>query len=64
MSGWDDADTARAYQQFESRHGRYRLANRALARHAELRPGLTVLDLAAGSGGTVAALLLELGEVG
>ncbi|MBL8472566.1 MAG: phytanoyl-CoA dioxygenase family protein [Rhodocyclaceae bacterium] len=64
MSGWDDADTARTYQQFDSRHGRYRLANRALARHAELRPGLTVLDLAAGSGGTVAALLPELGEVG
>ncbi|MBL8485093.1 MAG: class I SAM-dependent methyltransferase, partial [Rhodocyclaceae bacterium] len=64
MNGWDDPATARAYQEFETRHTRYALANRALARHAELRPGLAVLDLAAGCGGTVAAILPALGATG
>jgi len=60
-SGWDDADTARLYRAFEDRHRRYRRANQALAKQAMLRPGLRVLDLAAGTGGTTAALLPLLG---
>lgn len=64
VSGWDDDATALAYRAFEQAHSRYALANRALARHAELRPGLRVLDLAAGTGGTVAALLPALGRSG
>lgn len=59
--GWDDAATAARYRRFEERHGRYRRANAALARHAALRPGLKVLDLAAGTGGTTLALLPALG---
>lgn len=64
MSGWDDDATALAYRAFEQAHPRYALANRALARHAELRPGLRVLDLAAGTGGTVAEMLPALGATG
>lgn len=60
--GWDDPATARWYRAFERRHGRYRQASRALARHAALAPGLRVLDLAAGTGATAAALLPALGE--
>jgi SAM-dependent methyltransferase len=63
-AGWDHPDTARWYRWFEARHGRYRLANAALARHAAIGPGLRVLDLAAGTGGTAAALLPQLGTAG
>lgn len=62
--GWDDPATARAYRAFEQRHSRYRRANEALARQAALKPGLGVLDLAAGTGGTTAALLPALGPEG
>jgi len=62
--GWDDEAAALAYRAFELRHPRYALANRALARHAQAHPGLRVLDLAAGTGGTVAALLPALGPAG
>jgi len=62
--GWDDPATAARYRHFEQRHGRYRHANSALARHAALRPGLKVLDLAAGTGGTTLALLPSLGPQG
>lgn len=62
--GWDDPFTARRYRAFERRHGRYRRANEALAAQAALQPGLRVLDLAAGTGGTAAALLPALGPEG
>jgi hypothetical protein len=39
MTGWDHADTVRYYEAFNRRHTRYRTANRALVRHAQLRPG-------------------------
>lgn len=58
---WRDPRTAQAYSEFERRHARYRRANAALARHAALAPGQRVLDLAAGTGGTTAALLRRLG---
>jgi SAM-dependent methyltransferase len=64
MSGWDDPSTARYYQAFERRHPRYRRANRALVAQAGMGPGLRVLDLAAGTGGTTAALLECLGPEG
>jgi SAM-dependent methyltransferase len=60
--GWHDPATARWYCAFERRHGRYRHASQALARHAALAPGLRVLDLAAGTGATAVALLPALGE--
>ncbi len=64
MIGWDDPAVARHYLAFERHHARYRLANRALVRHAFLVPGLRVLDLAAGTGGTTAAMLAMLGSQG
>lgn len=64
MIGWDHPDTARYYEAFNRRHTRYRTANRALVRHAQLRPGLRVLDFAAGTGGTTAAALDDLGADG
>ncbi len=62
VGGWHDPATAAAYRAFERRHGRYRHASNALARHAALAPGLRVLDLAAGTGTTALALLPALGE--
>ncbi len=64
MIGWDHPDTVRYYEAFDRRHARYRAANRALVRHAQLRPGLRVLDFAAGTGGTTAAALAVLGREG
>ena len=64
MTGWDHPDTVRHYEAFNRRHTRYRTANRALVRHAQLRPGLRVLDFAAGTGGTTAAALDVLGADG
>jgi ubiquinone/menaquinone biosynthesis C-methylase UbiE len=64
MTGWDHPDTVRYYEAFNRRHTRYRTANRALVRHAQLRPGLRVLDFAAGTGGTPAAALDVLGADG
>ena len=61
-AGWDDPLTARLYRNFENKHGRYRRANQALVRNAAPKPGLRVLDLAAGTGGTTAALLPSLGD--
>jgi SAM-dependent methyltransferase len=63
-SDWDGPDTARFYRAFEDRYARYRLANAALVRHTALLPGHRVLDLAAGTGGTAAALLPLLGAEG
>ena len=64
MTGWDHPDTVRYYEAFNRRHARYRTANRALVRHAQLRPGLRVLDFAAGTGGTTAVALEVLGADG
>lgn len=44
--GWDDPETAARYRRFELKHGRYRRANAALARHAALKPGLKVRRVA------------------
>ena len=64
MIGWDHPDTVRYYEAFNRRHNRYRRSNRALVRHAQLRPGMRVLDFAAGTGGTTAAALDVLGTDG
>jgi SAM-dependent methyltransferase len=62
--GWDDSRTARAYERFCRRHGRYREANRALVGHATLGPSMRVLDVAAGTGRTAEAALPFLGTDG
>src|SRR5690242_262718 len=53
--GWDHPDTARYYEAFCRQHGRYLDANRALIAATALRPGLRVLDWAAGTGRTALA---------
>lgn len=55
--GWDHPDTARYYGRFQRNFARYRIANRMLAEHAALRPGMRVLDIAAGDGATTRAAL-------
>src|SRR5579862_6746951 len=55
--GWDHPDTARYYEAFCRWHARYTDANLALIAAAALRPGLRVLDLAAGTGRTAQAAL-------
>lgn len=54
---WDTPEAARVYRAFCRHHRRYRQANAELIGHAALEPGLTVLDLGAGLGGTSVAAL-------
>ncbi len=62
--GWDHPETARRYEFFCRRHPRYRVANAALAAHAEIPRGGRALDLAAGTGRTAEAALRYLGRRG
>jgi len=55
--GWEHPDTARYYEAFCRQHPRYAVANRALIAAAALHPGLRVLDLGAGIGGTAESAL-------
>jgi ubiquinone/menaquinone biosynthesis C-methylase UbiE len=64
MSGWDDPETAAWYEAFCRRHSRYLRANRELIAHAQIAPGMRVLDVAAGTGRTAEAILRSLGESG
>ena len=61
---WDTPDAVRLYRAFCRKHPRYRQANAELIRHAALEPGLTVLDLGAGLGGTAAVALGAMGGRG
>jgi SAM-dependent methyltransferase len=61
---WNDPATARSYERFYRSHDRYRRANQALIRHAALAPGLRVLDVGAGAGGTTELALRRLGKEG
>ena len=62
--GWDDPRTADFYEAFCRSHDRYRAANEALVANAALEADHRVLDLAAGIGGTAAAVLPRLGKGG
>jgi len=62
MSGWDDPETAACYEAFCRRYSRYLRANRELIAHAQIAPGMRVLDVAAGTGRTAEAALRSLGE--
>ena len=59
--GWNHPETARYYQAFCELYDRYRDPNEALAAAAALERGQRILDLAAGTGGTAAAVLDALG---
>ena len=62
--GWNHPETARYYELFCRRHPRYRVANAALAAHAEIPRDGRVLDVAAGTGRTAEAALRYLGPRG
>ena len=62
--GWENPSIARYYEAFCQDHGRYQEANDALVREADLRPGLRVLDLGAGTGRTAEAVLPFIGPHG
>jgi len=64
MSGWDDAATVDYYEAFCRYFSRYDIANRALAKHAELAEGQRVLDVGAGTGRTAEMILGAVGEAG
>jgi SAM-dependent methyltransferase len=64
MSGWDDPETAAFYEAFCRRHSRYLRANRELIAHAQIAPGMRVLDVAAGTGRTAEVALRSLGKSG
>jgi len=59
--GWDDPRTVARYEAFCAAHDRYEVANAALVRAAALAPGLRVLDVGAGTGGTAACVLAATG---
>lgn len=68
---WCHPVTPPAYEAFSARRdpdgvrgGRYGRANLELVRHAALEPGMQVLDVGAGLGGTARAVLEELGPRG
>jgi SAM-dependent methyltransferase len=63
-ASWDHPDTARYFEQFTRCHTRYLAANRALVRHAALAPGQRLLDFGAGTGGTSACALEQIGSDG
>ena len=63
-ASWDQADTARYFEEFCQRHARYRNANRKLAAHAGIRKRDRILDFAAGTGRTAEAALAHLGPKG
>ncbi len=60
MYGWDHPETATAYENFCSRHTRYRIANEALIAAAGLAPGQKILDLGAGTGRTADQIVNQL----
>jgi len=64
MTGWDDPKTAWYYDDFCRRHDRYDQANKALILRAALHPESHVLDLGAGTGGTLKRILPLLGDSG
>lgn len=64
MIGWDNPKTVHYYEAFCERHDRYSAASRELVSRAGLRPGMRVIDLGAGIGGTAAMMLPFLGEDG
>jgi SAM-dependent methyltransferase len=64
MTGWDHPDTASYYEAFCAAHPRYRRSNESLAWHAGLAPHHRVLDVGAGAGGTIGAILPWLSDAG
>ena len=61
--GWDHPETARNYEAFCERHGRYRDANAALIAAALLRADHRVLDLGAGTGRTAEAAFAQTHDI-
>ncbi len=64
MSAWNAPETATYYEAFCRSHSRYIRANAALMAHADIKPEMRVLDLAAGTGRTAEAALRRLGDSG
>jgi SAM-dependent methyltransferase len=64
MNDWDDPAVAEYYEAFCQRHSRYIDANTELVSHAAIRPGMRILDLGAGTGRTVEAVLPLVGPTG
>jgi len=61
-SGWDDADTARRYDEHTQRYRSYRERAERLVALAGIEPGMHVVDLACGTGITTAEILRGLAE--
>jgi SAM-dependent methyltransferase len=64
MTGWDDPEVAAYYEAFCTSHSRYQRANAVLVARAGIKPGMRLLDLAAGTGRTTEPALRRLGVGG
>jgi SAM-dependent methyltransferase len=64
MSEWDHPAAAEYYEAFCQSHSRYIDANTALVSRAAIRQGMQILDLGAGTGRTVEAVLPLAGPTG
>ncbi len=62
--GWHSERTAYAYEEYAQAHSMYKVTARDLVATAEIGPGMTVLDVACGTGIVIEAILERLDETG
>jgi len=58
---WDTKDNAEAYEQYVRNFAMYQGTSKDLIETADIQPGMTVVDLAAGTGATTQAILDKTG---
>jgi len=62
--GWHSERTAHAYEEYAQAHSMYKVTAHDLVAIAEIAPGMTVVDVACGTGIVTEAILGRLGETG
>lgn len=62
--GWHSERTALAYEEYAQAHSMYKVTARDLVAIAEMAAGMTVVDVACGTGIVTEAILGQLGETG
>ncbi|MDQ6834206.1 MAG: methyltransferase domain-containing protein [Chloroflexota bacterium] len=62
--GWHSERTAHAYEEYAQAHSMYKATAHDLVAIAGITPGMTVVDVACGTGIVTEAILEQLGETG